>query len=458
MKTKITLHEYGVPKQLDFARSKARFRAFYAGRRSGKTYSFLNDSQVACLSRPNTRYLYLTHSNPLAREQFEILGYHQALRPFISHSFRREPYRIEYRNGSVLEFRNWSNIGERIRGHKYHAIWVDEIQHFPEHLWPVLEACIRDTRGRVAVSGQFNGYDWAYHKFYAQGQSSVLLGPEGQPLKDRAGNPVPNMTSAGVPLYASWHMRAGEGLRFLGKLGQEELELVRMQCTPNVWDQEWDCLPTASMDSVFDNGDIENAIVTGKPPERRRIGHSYILSIDLAREVDFSAAVMLEVETGLVAWDKVFPRGYPYHKVGDDCRLVKDAFGATCICDSTGERGAAGGKRLYGSQDTRTDEVRKAIPDLRPHVWTMQGKNHMCTELGIALRQKAVRIPEGSTELLRQLHAYRYKYRSSGFLTYGAPKNDHDDLVAALMQATWAKRMHWYSDAGAASGYVPSGV
>jgi hypothetical protein len=274
----MVLQVYGVPKQLSFIASDARYQGFFAGRRVGKSYAFVKKVVKMCLRKKGFRALYLTHSNPLARELFEMMAFHPALRPLIAKIRQKEPYTITFKNGSRVEFRNWSKI-DLIRGLKYHAIFIDEIQNFPERYMAIIEACTKDTRGSIIVMGQFNGFNWAFFRFYLQGQSEWLLNCEGTPIVDRDGNRRPNLT------YQSWHMPSSEGLMFLGKLGRQELEETRLVTAPNVFDQEYMCLPTASLTAVYPYNELQ-ACTGGELISQARDGMSYIQAIDVGRVVD----------------------------------------------------------------------------------------------------------------------------------------------------------------------------
>ncbi|HEY3320868.1 MAG TPA: terminase family protein [Planctomycetota bacterium] len=447
------LKAYGVAKQIDFWQSTARYRAFFGGRRAGKTQATTVDIIIQALKQKNRRLLYIAPTNSLAKETFEQIAYHAALTPLIQSTDRKGPYRLALKNGSVIDFKNSLANIHRLRGFKYHVVYVDEAQLFPETFLPIVEACIRDTRGRLVILGQFNGQNYLYYRFYLQGQSPVLLDNQGQPLKDAGGKPRKN-----DGLYASWHLPTDEGLMFQGKLGRAEIEEARQTTTLNQYQQEYACLPTASMSACYSHEDV-TACLGGEPLEKAESPrHTYILAIDPAKEIDHTAAVVLCVETGRIVFARIWPKGTPYPQAARDCAEIQARFNrASAIIDSTGERGAAGGAK-YRTQDPRSEVFRQHVGDLRAFVFNMTSKGHLTTHVGIELRNRTVRIPAAAKDLISQLLAYEYKYRSGGFYSYGAPRGQHDDLVSALQMALWARHNHWYDSRSLSHGHTYSGV
>lgn len=117
------------PAQTKLVESKARFRTLRAGRRFGKTYLAAME-MVARASASKTRQIYFA---PTYGEAYDIMWHElQSLaEPVISkkHETRMEVW-IKNMEGteSYIRLSGWDlKVADRVRGQKYHHIYVDEV-------------------------------------------------------------------------------------------------------------------------------------------------------------------------------------------------------------------------------------------------------------------------------------------------------------------------------------------
>jgi hypothetical protein len=109
---------------------------------------------------------------------------------------------------------------------------------------------------------------------------------------------------------------------------------------------------------------------------------------------------------------------------------------ALVVLDTTG--GASGGR-----SESHIREYEKVLRSFQPVVWTIDTKRNMVNRLALDLETQKVKIPAAFTDLIAQLKLYRYKMTQNGIQPTFGPSEGHDDLVAALMMATWAREKEW---------------
>ena len=145
----------------------------------------------------------------------------------------------------------------------------------------------------------------------------------------------------------------------------------------------------------------------------------------------------IEAKSGHVVTSGVFKLRTPHEECARRLqRLARKHKAVMVLIDSTG--GATGGRK---PQDEYLKIYRKTVNHLREFKWSTGNKERVIGDLCVAFEQGAITIdPKENKELLQQLAAYEYIYRSgSGRYEYRGPGGHYDDLVAALAQA-WQER------------------
>lgn len=416
---------YGTPEQLQVINATTRFNFLAAGRRWGKTFTSRNRI-IRCMGRAGFRYCYISTSGSQLIKEYEALAEHPALKRVILRAPKHPYMRIQFVNGAEIMYRTLGGI-ENLRGEAFDEVWCDEIQNYSDKTyWSIIRPFVSDRKGTLFHSGQFRGENWYHDEYWKKGLDPAY------------------------PEYAAWRFKTSEGIQFQDESGRDELELLKQSMPKAVWDVECECEITANPNAVFRPEDLRRSIggvglSSGEP------GGTYILAIDLGRIRDPSAYVVLDAKSGTVVHTETRPLG-EYHERGcHEAANVRRRFNnATSVIDATG--GATGGHTR--DQDAYVKFYRERVPDLRPIYWTRTRKEQLITGLSLALENGQVTIPEEHVELHKQLAAYEYQMRNSGRIEYSAPKGEHDDLVAALAMAWYAKTQEW----AASSGYASAGA
>ena len=404
------------PDQIQMITAPERFLGLFAGRRWGKTATVRNRIIYRLMNRPGFYYWYITPRYSQCFEEYELFRNHPKLRRFIRRG-KGQPYpQIWFNNKSRIGFRSFEKpVG--LRGGGLDEVWVDEIQDINQkQFWPIIRALISDKRGTLGVSGQFRGHNWYYKQFYKRG-----INPKNK-------------------LYRAWRRPSSTGIMFQSPAGIEELEIVKSQVPPAVYDQEYDCIPSANVAAVFPPKQID-AIVGGKP-SGPRASKTYIMGLDLGRVVDHTALVVLEVETGAVVHAEKFPLGMThatYAKLAGD---IAKRYAAVVIMDTTG--GATGG---HAKSDEYVKLYRQQIKDVRTFWWSAQTKEAIIAHTALEIQAAKIKIPEEFDDLIDEVRSYEWDYRN-GRYDYHAADGKHDDYVAALAQALWARRSGWAPQKG----------
>jgi len=399
--------------------SVIRFICLMAGRRAGKTFAARTAIVMDCLKKPGRKWMYIGHIGVLAREQFDAIISHPALKGQIKKVRQAPSLLIEFRNGSTITFRSWERP-DNLSGSGYDGVWCDEIQSWnPRRFWRIIRPLISDRRGKLVISGQHDGVEsWYYKQLY------VLGLPDGNPL------------------YKSWSIPSWRGLSFQSAAGREELRIAKTQCPDIVWKVMYACIPTAAENAVFRHEDLqESKRGTAEGPIA---DVDYVGGLDLGRVVDPSAYVILRGNNVVHAEKR--PLGEKHELGSEHAKLLHRRYNqCLMIVDSTG--GATGG---HQDPDTYVKFYRDKVSEMREFYWTEKSKKRIVESLCLAVEQRLIGIPAEFEELHRELSLYQYRLRS-GRIEYSAPSGQHDDLVAALAMAWYARR--WVADNGL--GAVP---
>lgn len=407
------------PDQIDVVQCNARFIGLFAGRRWGKTFTS-RARILAKTSNPGTHYWYIAPSYSQVIQEFDALVAQRELSVIITRH-KTQPYpSIDLANGSCIGFRTFDRPNN-LRGASLDEVWFDEIQGVTEDdFWPVIRPLISDRRGSLIVSGQFRGHDWVYDQFYVKGQEG------------------------GHPAYKSFRFPSSTGLVFASEEGKAELALARSTLPRAVYDQEYECIPTANQASVFRPQDLEDA-KRGSYTKSGMDGRTYCVAVDIGRVADPCALVVLDVDSDTVCYSEVLPLGQKHELSARRVAEIAQRFGnATVIADTTG--GATGG---HAKPDEHVKFYRDAVPGMKSFYWSQANKAEAVSALSLAVEQGKIMIPAENADLHKQLSLYEYKVRSNGSVEYSGARGAHDDLVAALYLAWVAKRRNMVERRGA---------
>jgi len=394
-----------------------RFISVMAGRRAGKTYSFLACVSLSSLKKRGYKTWYVAPNYGQAKEQYENLVALPSLRNFIAKT-RLQPYpMIFFKNGSTIGFRSFDRPRALV-GSGLDAVWVDEIQDINgKEFFPVIRPLISDRRGKLIISGQHRGKESWYYK---------ALFRHGLPGGDAS--------------HRSWQISSYRGLVYQTSEGIEELETARSQVPKAVFNQEYLCIPSANQAAVFDPDDLERSkrgVVN--PPDSYL---SVVLGLDLGRVVDPSAMCGIDANEKMVVFAAKRPLKEKHEIGAKEASKIAKRFGdCEIVVDTTG--GATGGQA--GKNDAFVQFYSKECPTMRAFTITRDNKSRLITNLCLAIEQNLLAIPEEFEDLHKELSMYEYKVIGGGSVIYQGPGGHDDDMVIALALSWEGVQRGWYS-------------
>jgi hypothetical protein len=415
-----------MPFQREFIVAPERFLTFFAGRRCGKTDGIKKRIKWRT-QKPGFTYMYIT---PLFAQGLEV--YQEIVNDSTyKHQIKRKRERpfphYTLHNGSRVKFKSFQRANG-IRSTGEDEICLDESQDpvVTEYdVQTIVLPMLGDKRGSLVMAGQFRGHDWRYSQYWLRGQREI----DGKP------NPAYH------PKFKSWRIPSSSGYVFQGEEGRAELDLQRSITPRAVWDQEWDCIPTANANAVFLPQQID-AVIGGTQRLSPEPGRRYIAGLDLGRLIDQSAFVVLDIDSGDVVYAEKLPQRMEHAEQARRIGQLARMFNCCVVVDVTG--GATGGQ---ATADTWVQYYRQQIPDMREFIWSRSNKEKIIAQLALEIEQRRIRIPAEHIELLKELRAYEYTYER-GYYSYSAPKNLHDDYVSSLAMAVWGKKSGWAAPSG----------
>jgi len=304
-----------------------------------------------------------------------------------------------------------------MRGWGYNEVVCDEIQEFNDAplFWATMRPLISDRGGTLLVAGQFRGTDWRYKIFCEKGGNRW----DGKRWHKEAPKPG----------YRSFVYPAALGPCYQSERGKQDLVDASEQVPRVVFQQEYECIPTANQANPFDPDDLL-AIMRGTVPHGPVPGRAYVLAADLGMYQDPTKWVVLQSPDMLVVAAGAEPLRQKHQQTALRLAQLRKEWRCACVViDATA--GAGGGHR-------RADEFlqfyRAAIPDVRDYHWTRDSKAQLYKSLSLHIEQHKLSIPECFADLHRELQTLEYEYKGGSYDIH-AQDGYHDDYPAALGMA-----------------------
>lgn len=272
------------------------------GRRSGKSTLGID----RCATK-ETLTLPVGWFSPTYKMLLEV--WREAVRTFAPITARRsaQDHRLEFVTGGLLEF--WSLDNPDVaRGRKYRRVIVDEAAMIPSLMdaWNyVLRPTLVDYSGDAYFMSTPKGRN-GFWQMWQMGQD----GSNGE--------------------WASWKMPTSVN----PFIPQSEIDAMRQAMPERIYAQE------INADFIEDGGGVFRHVVESATlqPVDRQPGHHYVMGVDLARKIDFTVCVVLDVSVNplqVVFMDRFNQIGWET-QIGRIKALV-DRFGVEeVIVDQTG--------------------------------------------------------------------------------------------------------------------------
>lgn len=148
---------------------------------------------------------------------------------------------------------------------------------------------------------------------------------------------------------------------------------------------------------------------------------TFIMGLDLARQVDFTVALVLDASTGeLVYYRRVNKR--PYLEILPELADVCRRFNAMLVYDGTGV-----GLGL-------SELIDRLGLSSRAVTFTNTSKQALVNKLAVTIEEGRLQLPNIST-IVTELRAFTYRVSKTGKIVYVSGSGIHDDVVMALALA-----------------------
>lgn len=375
----IRLHKLH-PGQKRIADSPARFRTVMCGRRFGKSalgIRWLCDGAIA-----GEPVAWFAPSYKLALEAWrELLDRLQPITARVSEQDKR----LELVTGGVIEV--WTlDSPDPARGRKYARAVIDEAG-IVRDLLDIFQAAIRptlvDLAGRALILGTPKG---RRHGF-------VVLFGRGERGDD--------------PDWASFRASTLDN----PFIPAEEVEAARKELPPEVFQQEFEGIPTDDGANPFGIEAVRKSV--GPLSEVAPV----VYGIDLARSTDYTVVI------GLDPWRRVAVlERWQLPWAATKTKIAAMVGQTPVVADAT------------GVGDAIVSDLQGMGVVVTPHVFTQPSKLRLMQRLIASFQAKELTIPDGW--LVSELEAFEFTYTASG-VRYEAPKGLHDDGVMALGLAVY---------------------
>lgn len=399
--------------QIEMIQHPAHIKIWACGRRWGKTVCMAIALTIAAIENPGCTVWYVSPRYARSLKMMRIMKKSAGFMELVRKPSMQFPPRFEMRNGSEICFIS-ADREDELRGEGLRLICVDEAAILSKHLfYEVLMPMTFDSGGTIVAASTYNGRNWFY--------DLAEEGKKGDPDKKTWVYPTPT----------GWAFNGTDKKR-------ANLERMKRNTPPMVWQQECMCEPLAMVDAVFQY--VDQCVTQTPPRTQPRSGAMYVCAQDIGRIVDQSGIVVEDLETGEVVFSESYPLGMKHADQAARTKMTARFWNdALIVLDTTG--GASGGK-----DESAVKEYKKVIPRFRAITFTQDTKRNMCNRLALDFETAKTRIPAVFNELVSQLKLYRYVFNERAIQPtfFGRP----DDLVAAKMMCSWARAEGWRPDRG----------
>lgn len=387
MKAKIKLYTPHSAQKI-LHQSPARFRIATCGRRWGKTLACANEIAKSAWEKPRSLNWWVA---PVYSQS--MIGYRMLKRGLMPAIARISDTNrlIELKNGSVIEFKS-TDRPDSLKGEGLSFLVMDEAALIPRRAWEEsLRPSLADKKGRAIFISTPKGRNWFFELFL-----------RGQDPK------YENYFSMQLPTLTNPY------------IDPEEIEDARLSLPSDVFRQEFEAAFIEDSAGVFRGirECIEGELEEPKP------GSVYLIGWDIARHMDFSVFVVIDVKRRhVVAFDR-------FNQVDWSVQLARletlseKYNNAKVIMDST------------GVGDAILEAVEDRGIDVEGFRFTNQSKAQLIQNLSLMIERQELTYPEIDV-LINELMIFQYEISGAGKFKYTAPEGYHDDSVIALALAAW---------------------
>lgn len=412
---------------LAFHNAPHRFRYLCWGIKSGKSYVGAVETARTAIRYKNIVVWVIGatnwHTEEAERMVLSILDAQQGI--IISRQENKRRY-VLY-NGTVIQFRSGVKPNN-LRGPNVHFAWVDEAAFLSEDCFREITKRTAVTKGRIICTTTPYGKNWYYEECIEAGMPAS--GPYGE-FSDEKGR--------------RWcsHRKTSE----FPWVDEEELDDHRKRMSKLDYEQEFEAKYTARANAAFKKINFHYR------PCIFKTFRKYIIGVDLGKEQDYTAVVVLDNKGFVVYCKRWKDIDYP-EQVIMLRRLSKDWGDAPLIVDASNV-----GKYVVA------ELTKKRLTVYPVDLNSPKIKIDIVQATQVALESGNLHIPHPESEfappdadILRfEVEEYRVSLTEKNRLSFSAPKGAHDDMAVSLCLAQWGK-VHGFQAAGKDSTAVAESV
>lgn len=324
-------------------------------------------------------------------------------------SFSAQRMTADFPGGGRIIYRSLDDP-DNARGHTADGVIIDEAGDVKEAAWyEVLRPILIDTGGWAFNKGTPRGRNWFWREWTA--------------AHDREDSAAWQIPTKGCRIENGSLVRAPDPLEN-PDIPWSEIEQLYLTLPQSVFEQEVMAVFLSGEGAVFRN--IRACLAV--PPDGPLPGGVYVMGVDWAQSRDFTALVVMDVQTRqVVAVDR-------FNQIGWDVQRGRLAALAQQwnIAAVLAEQNSIGGPNVEALQ-------REGLP-VYAFQTTSQSKQNIIVALQLAFERGDIRIPDDPV-LISELEAYEATRLPSGRWRYEAPAGVHDDTVIALSLALEAANL-----------------
>ena len=372
---------------------KARYKAYYGGRASGKSHSFATALIVQGTQKPLRifcgREIQKSIKDSVKRLIDDKIDQYKLRRFYTSTETE-----VRGKNGTLFIFSGLKSNPENIKSMEaVNIAWIEESHTVGQKSLDILIPTIREPESEIWFTWNPDLDSDAVDKMF------------------RGENPPQNS----IVKQVSWRDNP-----YFPDVLYQEMERDKDTNLPkyeHIWEGGYDLtLETRVLRRIK-----ENATAVAAGPE---LGKQYVMGVDLARSVDWTVIVVFDVATHkMVHIDR-------FNQL--DWNLQKARIEAT----SRRYNNAMMRIDATGVGDPICEDLERMGLNVEPFIFTNASKKNLIDNLALHLEQDDIKIIQ-HPDLIHELTIFRCERTVSGKTRYEAPEGQNDDCVCAIALAIW---------------------
>lgn len=376
--------------QLEFLKSKARFKIAVWHRRGGKSKTVLNEQVRKALSSKGIYYYFLPTYKQAKQVVWDSLVGEHIPHEVIDRKNESE-LAIYYKNGSIQRFVGCEDV-DKHRGINPRDVVFDEYSEMSEEIWTaVVQPVLRENKGTATFIFTPKGKNHAWKL-----------------LEMARDNP-------------DWFVSV-KGINDTGAMEPSEIEKAKKETPEALFRQEYLCSFEDGAGQFFRG--VRECLF--EAPKTVYSEAKYQIGVDLAKYHD---------------WTVITPFNASSFEVGEqdrfnqvDWNLQKARIASACVKYNK----ALINPDATGVGDPIVEDLRSMGLPIRDEgfKFTEESRKKLLYHLALLIEQRKIKIPRDEG-LISELESFRFQLGDGGKVKVCAPEGMHDDRVMSLALAVW---------------------